>query len=453
MAALAGALALALFVVIVTKPQFGAYLFLIASPLLVGMARGSIFPLIRPNEALFLLILTGLAARVVLEIFAGRRYRILLTPVDVAIFFLAVASSVLPMMARYGRGLPVSSDDLLYAMVLWKYLLLYLVFRGFISTPSQVATCLGLSMASAAVVAVVAMLQVNSLFGVPELLFTYYDNPFEGNAKPVTGRGTSTIASSFGVADVMVMNFLIATAWLRNRRGGRGLLAAAAVLFLSGCIVAGAFSGFIGLGVAVLAAGIIAGRLRQTLTISVPGAIAASILFWSVIEKRLAGFESPTGLPHSWEGRWENLQQFYFPELFSDLNWLLGVRPSPRVPAPETWRTYVYLESGYIWLLWVGGISLVAAFIFFLYVSVRRLWWITRERSDAVGVAATASLAYLMVIVVLMLLDPHLTVRGSADLFFPLLALSFVGAAPAARPATRRPFTRQLVGRLPRHPV
>jgi hypothetical protein len=109
------------------------------------------------------------------------------------------------------------------------------------------------------------------------------------------------------------------------------------------------------------------------------------------------------------------------------------------------------------------------AFVFFVWVSWRRLRAVIRERVDPVGTAAMASLAYLMVIVVLMLLDPHLTIRGSADLFFPLLALASVRVpdpeempdAPALRRWPRsearggcapRPLGRTSDARSPRLP-
>jgi hypothetical protein len=154
--------------------------------------------------------------------------------------------------------------------------------------------------------------------------------------------------------------------------------------------------------------------------------MVAFAALWPIIDKRLAGFQSPSGVPHSWKGRWENLENSFFPELFSNLNWVLGVRPAPRLPASESWRDFIYIESGYVWLLWIGGLPLCAAFFFFVYVAASRLLRIIQEQDNTVRCAAVVSFTYLMVIITLMLLDPHLTGRGSADFFYPLLALSFV---------------------------
>jgi hypothetical protein len=445
--ALAAILASAVFTLIAIRPQFGPYLYLIANPLIVGIARGDMVAILRPNEALLILIVAALATRILFLRLAGEYNRPPTSRVDLAFVLLALASSVVPLLLRFGRDLPVSTDDLLYSIVIWKFFLLYRVFRVSISTPSQVARCLWLSMTSAAIVAVIGMLQVQGLLGIPELLYTYYDNPFEGQVGPLTERGTSTIASAFGLADAMIMNLVVAMALLESQRGGRWVLIPAAGLFLGGCIVTGEFSGFIGLGVAVLVFGFISGRLSRLLTMGVPATAVASVVFWPVIATRLLGFERPSGLPHSWTGRWADLRDSFFPELFSDLNWLVGVRPTARLPAPETWRQFIYIESGYVWLLWVGGIPMVAAFAFFVWVSAQHLWRVTRERTDPVGAAAAASLTYLVVLVTLMLFGPHLTLRGSADLFFPLLALSFV----RARDVSFARFSRHVVwgGQLP----
>ena len=89
---------------------------------------------------------------------------------DVALLLLATAGSVMPVLWRSLRDLPLSVDDLLYSFVLIKYYGLFRVFRASIVTVRQVTVCLWLSMASAVLVAVVALLQVLNLFGVPDFL-------------------------------------------------------------------------------------------------------------------------------------------------------------------------------------------------------------------------------------------------------------------------------------------
>jgi hypothetical protein len=181
------------------------------------------------------------------------------------------------------------------------------------------------------------------------------------------------------------------------------------------------------------------GRIGRLLMIGLPMLALAAAVLWPVLATRLSGFESAAGLPPSWLGRLDNLQRFVLPELTSGLNWLLGVRPSARLPAPESWREWVYIESGYAWLLWIGGIPFLLAFLAFAVVALRDLTPLARERTDAVGVAASAAVAAVFSMAVLMLFDPHLTMRGGADLLFPLLAMSLTGVGRTA-PVVKAPL-------------
>jgi len=429
--------AAALVTAIVLRPQSAAYVYLIATPLIVGIARGDALPILRPNEALLAIIILGLGIRALITVFRGEHYRLSANGVDLAFILLAVCASALPLAFRLGRGEPISTDDLLYAIVLWKYYAIYRVFCDCITTPKQIAVCLWLSMASAIVVALVAILQVNNLLGVPEFLLAHFDNPFQATARVITDRGTSMIASSFGVADSMMINLAIVMAMLSQGHQNWRTLSICGGIFVFGCIAAGQFSGYIGLAVTVLTVGMLTGRLRQTLVVTIPVACIAVLFLWPVLAERLRGFDSLAGLPASWINRLENLERFFLGELSSGLNWLTGVRPSARIATPEPWREWVYIESGYLWLLWTGGVPLVGAFVLFIWTVQRNLRQIIRERRDAAGIAATVSLSWAITMTVLMLLDPHLTMRGAADLFYPLLALSFAGAALQEVPVTK----------------
>jgi hypothetical protein len=418
------------FVAMVMRPVFGAFLLLFATPLISGVARGPI-PL-RPNEMLLLLVMAALAMRILLLMLARRYHPGRFDRMDVGLLLLAITGSVMPVLWRSLRNLPLSVDDLLYSFVLIKYYGLFRVFRASIVTVRQVTVCLWLSMASAVLVAVVALLQVLNLFGVPEFLLTYYDLPYD-TPTITTDHGTSTLASAFGLGDLMIMNLIIALTLCRTARSRR-LLLPAAVVFLCGCILSGEFSAYIGLVVAVIAfTSLYGSSVRRTLPLLTGAGVVMVASFWPIIAHRLDSFGDQQTMPNSWDARWNNLQTFFIPKLFSETNWLLGVRPAPRVPAPEAWREFVYIESGYLWLLWIGGIPFLIAFAYFAYTSLRTLRRIALARTDAIAAAAAAGFCYLLTLLVIMLFDPHLTLRGSADLLFPLLALSLVRSPVALR--------------------
>jgi hypothetical protein len=417
---LAGLLAVSVVAAVYVHPPIAAYVLLVVTPLTAGMQRGLLIPLLRPHEAVAFLVGAGLILRAVPWLAAARLVLPRIPAVDATILLMAFTSSVLPLLWMVARGLRPTADDVLYAATLWKFYGVYLIVRTSIRTEPQVRRCLWLSMGVAAVVAVIAILQSLNLFGVPNLLARYFvgDGPAEDFAQ---GRGSSTLTSSIAVADVMIMNLAIALGCLfRIGRRPRILLAATA-LFTFGVLAAGQFSGAIGLVIGVVTVGLLAGRMRRVTLLLLPPLFGAALLLRPVIEERLGGFDSPRGLPVSWIVRLDNLQTFFWPELFSGFNFVLGVQPAARI---QVHGDYVWIESGHTWLLWTGGIPFFVAFFVFLGVALSRGARIALARTDAIGVAAIASCTSLVVVGVLMTFDPHVTLRGTADLLFSLIALA-----------------------------
>lgn len=409
---------------VIARPVLGAYVLLPTTLLIAGIERGVVMPILRPNEAVFLLIAGALSVRALIVLSTGHRLRPKITLIDVTLVALCIASSILPLLIMAARSRPIAADDVLYSVNLWRYFGVYVVVRSTVRTELHVATFLWLSMGTAVVVAVIGILQALELFGVHSVLAALYSP--EGEVNLVGNRAYSTLGSTFAVGDVMVFNLAIASAWILHGARQRATLLAASGFFVLGAIASGQFSSLIALVVAIVAVGLVTGRLHKLFAVGVPFAAAAGLALQPVIARRLAAFESTRGLPGSWLGRVENLRRFFWPELFRDFNYLFGVRPAARVRAPESWREWVWIESGHTWLLWNGGIPMVLAFVAFAWSSLTTTARMARRHIGPLGVAAAAAFAAMVVQVVLLSFDVHLILRGAGDVTFSLLALALV---------------------------
>jgi hypothetical protein len=368
----------------------------------------------------------------------GHQYRLRLSKVDIAMVALAVTGSLVSMLWRFAQGEPITTDDMLYAIVFWKYLALYVVFRVGVRTTRDAAMSLWVAMGATAIVGLIGVMQALGLFGVPELLFTWYPS-FLGETAEV-GRGASTLGLTFAVADVSLICGAAAAMLLRDSTGRRRVLLMGLVLvYALGAIAAGQFSGYIGMIVALIAFGVVFGELRTVLRYgAVAGGIGA-LIGWPVILNRLSGFQNSSGLPQSWSGRLDNLGTYILPRFANGWNVLFGVRPAARVAATETWREWVYIESGYLWLLWSGGIPLLVSFFYFMVTCLKMLRSTIDRHTAELRAIATGAFVGLWVIVVLTVFDPHITMRGVADLLFPLIAMAQVAVvARSSSSPTRR---------------
>jgi hypothetical protein len=422
--AVGGVVLLAVAILVWRWPVIAAYVVIGLTPLTTGLSL-NFLPLVRPNEALDLLVGAVLIVRGLTRLRVGALPRLRVGKVELAIVAMAVANSLVPLLWMTVRQEPIDQSDILYSLVLWKLLGIYLIVRAAVRTDKDVYRCLWVSVGAAAVVAVLALFQVLNLFGVAGILYDWYGN-YSAVAQGLQGgRGSSTLGLPAATGDLMIFNLaIVAGLWLRYRRHPV-LLSGAGALFLAGALAAGEFSTAIGLALGLVCIAIIT-RKPRLLAVFVPALAVGAIVLRPVISQRLSGFHSASGLPVSWTGRLDNLRTYFWPRLFSDWNFVLGVRPEARVPVPTQLYGYVWIESGYTWLLWGGGIPLLLSFCYFAWVAGKRGWLAARHGSDARSVAGIAVFTAVIVITVLMVFDPHLTYRGSADEFFALIALAYL---------------------------
>lgn len=429
---------------VMARPAVAAYLLIFLTPLTVGLNDAVVVHALRPNETLMIVLGAAIGLRWLTRVRSGAVKWPRLDGVDASLIAIGVTSSVLPLVMMTVRQRAITTDDLLYSIVLWKLLAEYVIVRTVVRTREQALRCLKLSLLATAVVCAIGILQSLGHFGVTGLLAKYY-TPTGIDTSLTAGRGGSLLGLPAAVADLAILNLAVAVAMIVRGYPRRLWLGSLAVLYGLGVVAAAEFSTFIGLFVALVALVVItkSGRIAAS---AIPVSLFGVALLWPVIRTRLQGFDSATGLPISWTDRLYNLRTYFWPVLFSDHNWILGVRPAARIPLATKRFSFVWIESGYTWLLWGGGLPLLASYVAFVGTSLRKGLAFTR-RADAAGIAATAVVTALCAQLVLMFLDPHLTYRGSGDALFLMLALvrrlpggrtKVAGgerAAPAARAA------------------
>jgi len=415
--AVAAVIAIGIIGWVMARPAIAAYLLIFLTPLIVGLNVAAI-PLVRPNEALMIVLGMALGLRWLVRVRTSEIKLPRIDRVDISLIALGVTSSVLPLAMMVVRQRAISTDDLLYSIVLWKLLAEYVIVRTAITTREQAMRCLVLSLLTSAVVCAIGIAQ--SLGVLTGLLAKYYA-PVGIDSTLSNGRGGSLLGLPAAVADLAIINLGIAVAMMVRGHPRRVWLGCLAVLYALGVVAAAEFSTFIGLFVA-LAALIVLTKSGRIAAYAVPVALVGGALLWPAIRIRLNGFHTANGLPVSWTSRLYNLHTYFWPVLFSDHNWILGVRPEARIATSSRRFGFVWIESGYSWLLWGGGIPLLASYFAFVGTLVKKGSAYVR-RADSAGIAATAVVTAVCAQVFLMLLDPHLTYRGSGDALFLLLAL------------------------------
>jgi hypothetical protein len=401
------------------RPVVGTYLYLATLPFIAGFERGAI-PLLRPNEALLLLVLAGALLGAYLRHLAGAPVRLRFrAAVDAPLAAFVLLCTAWPLASLFLRGEVPSEDELAALLPAVKLAAVFLLVRMTVLDQRQLVRVMRIIIWSGFGIALIAIAQTLHVGPVIDFLSTY--TPAEQTSE-IAARGSTTLASSIATGDVIAIGLILVIACAARGLLGRRERLIAGLVLAAGVLAAGQFSTWIA---ALVAAVLILHQypdLRRRAVRFLPVAGVAVLIGAPAFLARLESFGEGYGVPRSWLGRWDNLTTFYVPSLFDQGGFLIGVSPESVLPAPETWREVIYLESGYLHLLWLGGLPLLAGFVWLSMAVLRRCADLAR-RPDALGAcASTLSIAWWMVIV-LSVIDPHLFLRGTGDLLFALLAI------------------------------
>ncbi len=410
---------LGIFAAAAYRPVFATYAYLGTLPIVAGIDRGNLIPLVRPNEALLAVLLAGAIFGGYLRYCRGETVPFRLHRLDVPLAGFVLLSTVWPLASLMLRGQLPLITEVVAVLPICKLLAIYLLVRFTIATEPQLVRCFRLIVWPGAVVAVIAILQTLQFGPVLAMLAAGWSP--EAEAGELASRGSTTLASPIATGDYIIICLVLVLCC-----GARGLLERRERLVLglvlgTGVLAAGQFSTWIS---AAVAGALILWRfpeLRRQAKRFLWVIPIAFVVGAPAFIGRLEGF-ADLGVPISWLGRWDNLSNFYIPE-FGLVNVLVGVSPDPVLDAPETWREVIYLEAGYLQFLWIGGLPLLIAFGWLSVAVLRRARELTGS-PGAVGATASALEICWWFLLVLTVLDPHLTMRGTGDLLFTMLAIT-----------------------------
>lgn len=429
----------AVLVVTALRPVSAVYLYVATMPFLAGIDRSTLIPLIRPNEAVLALAVTGaVAGGLVRGIRSGVLPRPVLHRVDLPLAVFVVLATVWPVASEMLRGITPTGADLAATLPIIKLAALYVLVRVTVRSRTQVERLVRLVVWPAALVGATAVLQTLQVAPVLSVLQVWWASG--GAAADLQERGTTTLGSPLATGDVLVIAAVVLVCCTVRGLLGRRERIVAAVLLVAGILATGQVTAWIS---AAVAAGFLLAAFpelrRRSWRALLPLAVLAAVGV-PALSVRLQATSSG-GVPISWLTRWDNLSHFYLPAL-GDFHFLLGVRPDSVLRAPETWRDVIYLESGYLELLWVGGIPLLLGFVW-LSRAVLRTARDGAGAPDARGALAQALGISWWMLIVVSVLDAHLTLRGTGDLLFVLLGVTVgvpaVVARAAAPPAVGSP--------------
>jgi hypothetical protein len=435
---LGGLAALAFVAVTARQPAIGCGLSALLIPLTTGLGRGTIVPLLRPNEAILLLLVVGLVLY-----HLPRRHRRPVTSADLAVGSFAIGIVIVPILVLFVSSSPYlhDMDTLRNVLAPAQFFVIYLIFSRTEFSTRGLHAILTLTMLASVLVGLIAVAELADLAGLRGLMASYYPAPVKPPGWDPIYRPLSTLGHYSAVGALAAVNYTLALslATARHPAFSRVWLIVVMAVNLGALVASLTWAPLLVLPVVT---GIVlwhGRRIPRELGMVVAALAIATVLFWPAVSARTAQqgvASSPSQgfvIPQTFEFRLRHWQEFFLPALLDHV-WLgTGTVIPSEVPTPLTdFVDNEYLLEGY--RAGVVGLMLLAVML----TTIAVVGWQSRASPDPTRRSlGAASLALVSLFALIGMTAEYLFFGGVTQEFAMILGLlgfSRPVAAPTAIP-------------------
>jgi hypothetical protein len=401
-------------IVTLISPLAIGFALVLAIGLTSGMARGRLLPMLIPNEALLFLSFGLTLPFVLIKRWKAR-------PIPAPLLYgqtaLVCGMVVVPGIAYYWRGVPLSSSEVIKILAPLQYLIVFWLFLFLPADDQERFMVIQGMWVCSLIVAMVGLLQVAGLRPVIAFLQHWYPSGHMAVAEDIR-RATSLMSVWNGLGTFMMVNLLSMRAHqaVDPTRSNRVLLGFSMALSIACLLASGSYASMIGLILGYLMISFLDKQGLRELGIMLLVIVISIIPLYPMIVFRLNfQFEGNGIVPHTFLFRLKVWQEVFWPVIQE--NWLWGYRPSLQA---LIWK---WSESQYLALILRSGIFSLFSHLLWIFITIG---WLSKVLSQAQGFSralATCLLATLVVLSIMGCTNEVFTFSGSIDFTWIMLGL------------------------------
>jgi O-antigen/teichoic acid export membrane protein len=415
------------------RPFIGLAVLVIAVPLTTGLGRGTVIPVLRPNEAILAVVAAGAICHAILE-----RRRRTFDGLDLALFSFVGGGIVIAGLVLFvSHSSDLHDLDTLRAVLgPAQFLAFYWLASRALLTDREFRTVLNLAMFASLVVGFVAIAELANVPGARDFVLAYFP-PLDlvDPASPVF-RPTSTLGHFSSVGAFAALNYILALALATGRHPGfsRPWLGLVVCVNLAAVIASQTWAPLLGLSVATPIILWHARRFPRELGLALAALALSLVLFWPAVSARAGQQEVYFGagpgalIPQTLQTRMRWWEEFFLPAISDHV--LFGTGTVIPSTVPE--RLSGAVDNEYLGEVFRAGLLGLGLLILVLS-AIAASGWRARASPDpgrrALGGACVAAVLSLALIG---MTAEYLTYGGVSQEFALLVGL-FAGLAYRAR--------------------